>query len=562
MHGWKKYLLLVASALVVAPACGSDTEGNNASNSGNGGKGDEVNNEVANDPAFDAPLTMAIVNASGRAVDPEALRDPIAKFILRNEGEPATYRDLVEKLDEHDNTDCDSGFGSNEAAKMVMESYVVSETAQREESVAGNSYRVVVSRECDSRDRADLFFSIFGVGATTDEPTSAPEDWNEPPNAEIMAFDEVAGVYNYYEVSRGEIEFFGDSKDFINGEGGRCSACHTGGGPIMKELDTPWVHWEGHLDIPGAQELVDARPALYGKKASGSTLERLVKDGNRKWNGFRLQHLIEQNDTAKALEPLFCSVEVNLDNGTDFKDRDLTRINSDFLLDPQLRGSSVSVTEEQYQVAIDEVGQFVAGVDGDFNDTIFTFTYPERAHADNDFVQKLESAGIVDENFIKDVIMVDFTRPIFSDARCGLLRFAPDVDLAQATDDSANAASNNASTGANAESPASLVDQVRDGFIVNLQAASPAEGTPEARFLAHLENLDDNQTHNDAVTAYIDACKARDGQEFMTDAVKVAVAYRNVAALLPVFEFPATMPQATMNIDPELRFNPTTCVAE
>lgn len=559
MHGWKRYLLLAAALMLVAPACGSDTDGENGSNSGTGGKGDETNNEVVEDPAFDEPLTMEIVNASGRPVDAEELRDPVAKFILRNEGEPRTFLDLVNKLDEFDNTDCDSGFGSNPAAEMGMESYVVSETAQREETADGNSYRVVVSRECDNRDRPDLFFSLFGVSANTAEPTNAAEDWNLPAAAEIMAFDEVAGVYNYYEITRGEIEFFGDSKDFINGEGGRCSACHTGGGPIMKELDTPWVHWEGHMDIPGAKELVESNPTAYGKKASGSTLERLVKDGNRKWNGFRLQHLIEQNDTAKILEPLFCTVEVNLDNGTDFKDRDLTRVNSDFLFDPQLRGSSVSVTEEHYQAALEEVGQFMTGVDGDFNDTVFTFVYPERAHADNDFVEKLESAGIVDENFIKDVLMVDFTRPVFSDARCELLQFAPEVDLTPAgvSSDAANAASNNAA--ANNVS-AALVDQIRDGFIANLQAADLAEGSAAAQFLAHLENAEDD--HDAKVTSFVDACKARDGQEFMTDAVKVAVAYRNVATRLPVFEFPATMPQATMNVDPELRFNPDTCVAE
>ncbi|MEN8197013.1 MAG: hypothetical protein ABFS30_10945, partial [Pseudomonadota bacterium] len=51
------------------------------------------------------------------------------------------------------------------------------------------------------------------------------------------------------------INFFGTSADMLEGKGTgdtrRCAACHVGGGLIMKELDAPWLHWEGDTTTPG-----------------------------------------------------------------------------------------------------------------------------------------------------------------------------------------------------------------------------------------------------------------------------------------------------------------------
>ena len=72
----------------------------------------------------------------------------------------------------------------------------------------------------------------------------------------------------------------------------RCAACHTGGGLIMKELDTPWVHWEGHMDTPGAAELVNAgvmlageglHPSSKGARVHFSGAKRSVTSGSRSW---------------------------------------------------------------------------------------------------------------------------------------------------------------------------------------------------------------------------------------------------------------------------------------
>ena len=92
--------------------------------------------------------------------------------------------------------------------------------------------------------------------------------------------DDTAGVFNYYETDgQGKINFFGSSKDLVEqgtgpGQVRRCAGCHTGGGLIMKELDTPWMHWEGHENHPGAAELVTANKNLLGRKNTGAEVTR------------------------------------------------------------------------------------------------------------------------------------------------------------------------------------------------------------------------------------------------------------------------------------------------
>jgi hypothetical protein len=42
------------------------------------------------------------------------------------------------------------------------------------------------------------------------------------------------------------------------------------------------------------------------------------------------------------------------------------------------------------------------------------------------FVDALIEQGVVDKEFVADVLAVDFTNPVFSKTRCGLLRLVPD----------------------------------------------------------------------------------------------------------------------------------------
>jgi hypothetical protein len=483
----------------------------------------------------EAPAAACDVgNASKREFDLVALADPIAELVLKSgDGCPSTYVETMEKLRKTDTQGCDSSPSDGISTAIVTE----------EGQVGGEfeSGRSVITRTCGGREEHDVFFSLFGVSAGS----------SLPGNAEVMAFDRNLGVYNYYTLEGGEWEFHGNSIDLVTTGTQRCAACHTGGGPIMKELDTPWLHWEGHQSTAGVGEFIDGNDDL-GSHSDGASVEFLVKEGNRDWNEARLSHLRDNGSVADVLRPLFCTVEVNLDNGADFFSSpdgtlgggdDLDSIPRDFLLDRQWSGfGTIKVASAVYEQAIRDAGQRLMGDSGQLTDangnpaidTIFDFVFPERSFADNDYVERLVAQGIIDDDFVKDVLAIDFTAPIFSETRCDLLQFAPELDAADMKPDA-----------------------IRTGFLANL----PSSGAG-AELAGHLGNNADAGDHQAAVDAFVAACDAREEADFMADCMKIVSQRRAQARELTVFEFAATMPQDTLNVSAEARFNPTTCVVE
>src|SRR5215475_14588892 len=51
---------------------------------------------------------------------------------------------------------------------------------------------------------------------------------------------------------------------------------------------------------------------------------------------------------------------------------------------------------------------------------------PVKAHSDMVAVDALIEQGVVDKDFVTAVLAVDFTNPVFSKIRCGLLKLVPD----------------------------------------------------------------------------------------------------------------------------------------
>jgi hypothetical protein len=93
---------------------------------------------------------------------------------------------------------------------------------------------------------------------------------------------------------------------------------------------------------------------------------------------------------------------------------------------------------------------------GTLTDTFFAFTYPMRAQQESDYVGALVSKKIVTDDFVKDVLDVDITRPIFSSTSCGLLDFAPKADASTMT-----------------------AAQIHDGFVDALKKAGADKKNPD-----------------------------------------------------------------------------------
>jgi hypothetical protein len=511
-----------ATALAGCTAAGGDDPGGSC----DGDKCDDL--DKPDSEVEDTPCDGVMVDASGRDHEKVAgrLNDPLAQLAFRNgDSCPNTFADIMDKLRE---TDAD---GCSDVRDGIV-TRLVSETAQA--TGTATNYRAVVTRTCGDRDTHGIIFSLFGIraGAKT-----------LPPNVEMIAFDSTAGVFNYYEAEpSGDIKFFGNSTDMLKGPSGedrRCAGCHVGGGLVMKELDTPWLHWEGHMDTPGTDELVDANEDL-GSENSGLELEGVVKNANRTINQTRLDFLKANGTPADILRPLFCTVEVNVDNGADFESpvtggaggSEMSAIPFDSLLDPKLKGfGSIPVEFSDYDALIKANSQQLGGVSGAI-DTIFDYVFVERSFADNDYVDKLKAAGIVDDELIKDILLVDFTRPIFSTDRCDLLDLVPQIPNADLNPTS-----------------------IKDGLI---SALSGKSGTAEKELLA---NLEASGGHDAVVTAFTGACTALGSAQALANAMAVTSLNRDTARDLPgpIFEFESSMPDDDLDVAAGTRLHPTTC---
>jgi hypothetical protein len=297
------------------------------------------------------------------------------------------------------------------------------------------------------------------------------------------ADDASSGVFNYYalqntlKASKAHWNFYGSSKDFITLGAGtpiggateveasqirRCAQCHPQGGLVMKELKAPWLHWDTTGNgLP--QDMVDSHlrlaPEVFGSAEKtqnrqnpqrAPTLQNLVQMKNTAWNTSRVQFLKQQVERAQAdpgnqdnkkfvdfrdgmpksalyalLEPLFCTTEINV-----FSEdvNGVIGIPDTFLVDEVLAekagnvGTLVTMDEAKYDRMIAADKGSVITLRPPIQDTFFKFAFPENAHIMRDYARQLIADGILDDDLVRDILFVDFTRPVFSDQRCDLLK--------------------------------------------------------------------------------------------------------------------------------------------
>jgi hypothetical protein len=483
---------------------------------------------------------------------------------------PVDMPGIMAKLEKVDTKNCNG-----------ISTRVISEEAAKLGADRAN-YRAVTSRDCDGRGEFGLLFSSFGF---TGDPSAKGSgvhisDNAHPGEVEVIAFDDVDGVFNFYKEIGGQMTFFGSSDDFVvAGPGGPgltntrgCANCHPGGGLNMKELQSPWTHWSLEDNIQGADTLVNSRTAFMGTLNSGANMQfNVTQAGNDKWNAAKAKFLsgittsdltaarsklkddslsasakadIQRrglkknlNATQEMLQPLFCTVQLNITNagGQSSVPSPLFSSNRSGLSGPSVSFSSTDLTN-----ALTAIGSQVPGVGG--QELTTPFMVLESSHEDESYLNQLVQLGVLDQQLIQDVLMVDFTRPVLSDDRCGLLTLVPDLKPADRK-----------------------VANIRDAIIDALKAESPAAGSPAATLLANLEanKAGTPKNHSDTLQKYSTACSARNAQEVLRDALKLRSMQKQVtfsndgsldtqagAGLHPfsVFEFEATMPADNVSV--------------
>ena len=566
-------------ALLLVTGCATDGGGSDPAEC----TGDKCDSLDGDDKPLESPCDSVLFDRSGRDFLPERLaEDALIKHVYMDadDGCPVTFDEIMAVLKKNDDAGCEGG--SSDAPGVATR--VVTEQAQLSGTSEGAGYRVITSRTCGGRPEFGLLFSLFGFADAPGAESVGlhPGGTANPGEVEVIAFDEANGVFNYYKEINGKMGFFGSSSDFVQqGPGGPnltdergCANCHPGGGIIMKELTFPWPHWENRFESPGAGELIASREAVLGAKEDAPNLEEeIIQPGNQAWNRRKVQLLRDHPSVGKLLEPLFCPVQVNVASANS-----KSRIGPRFLFDSQLTAlaggqtaATVSLTSSHYDRIIGAIGQVVPGTDK--ADVVAQMTFIERSHEDQDYVEQLIDAGIIDDGFRTDVLMVDFTRPTFSDQRCDLLELAPDLAPADRT-----------------------AENIRDGFLANLADAD--EDSPAGQLKKHLEARAAGAAadHGTTLQTFVAACKARQSSETVTagdgtvsafhaDVMKLRSLHRKLvfrdgeldsadgSAQHPfkVFEFPDTLPADEISVstsaaagdltrvDPEARLSPVDC---
>lgn len=496
------------------------------------------------------------------------LGDRLARVAL-TEGEacPASLGEILAKVQAAD-AGCDR-----------VEAAVVSESAQLlGEGDPSVSYRAVISQQCsaDGFSGSKLLFSLFGLRTGG----AIPRDF------EAIAFDENAKLFNYYELLHGpdgqpQWHYFGNSLELLEpytgvfdhgalaeatrdqfGEEARCGACHTGGGLLMKELESPWLHWEGAAQTPGASALVDdirgdIEAAQSGQPATtkvlqsdGIFIEGFLKAGNPEWNTTRREAFVSAGQARELLRPLFCTVETNVVSrpAPNFPDATFD-VRQDMILNDTLlfRGGEAifesastlgfAIDRTTYEQARANLGtKIVHGGKTIADDTFFALTAVGPSFSDRNYVEELSNAGIIDDDLLLDVMSIDFTRPIYSDERCALLEHVPeqmeDIDP----------------------------EALRASILESLEAAAPADGSAAADLRANL--LDpQNEGLGETVGGFLTACSLREGAGLAGDLLSMFALRNTKARAFAVLEFSATLPSYDDDAiaGPGARLHPTTC---
>ncbi|GHF33210.1 hypothetical protein E5082_31920 [Streptomyces griseoluteus] len=464
-----------------------------------------------------------------------ALGDPMATLLFRQGKFPMTVQDLLSELPQ----------STTPGSQAV---YLISEAGQIPPAAAPDlprDMRFAIARAATSRD-VDLLVS---TGANGDPATTF---------LQVAAWDEAAGVFNYYMRIDPVWIWAGNSWSSLTtgSRGNGCFDSHINGSVVMKELKLPWINWQSQAaTIQLAPDDTLRDNPLYKHVIGAQNLELTVRSLISRWTAARLA-AVTQGGTLRHPEQLmrhlFTSTAVNLASTATQSstitpaDGDLALptgfwLNSDALLDDLQLPVSASLPLAPATHYIASLTKFDFRLEEKTNgfsqpgDTFFAFVVPEAACEDNDVVQQMVQQGIITAKFAACALMVDFTNPVFSPDRAQLMTYVPTT----------------------ATETAGLQDKIVQAIVE--AAASLPPSSPESRFAADWA-LADSAWPN-AFANRIDDYLGRVSKLIsmssgFDDYVRLAESRRREFKVMRLNEFELTLP--TTNIPehaPRLRMN-------
>lgn len=298
----------------------------------------------------------------------------------------------------------------------------------------------------------DFFFGHF---TAVDANGNLIADQNPKKNSlmiEAFAWDNIKDVFNFYELrgngTNGQWYYRGDSLDILLdntllhrqpnpehplfGDRLRCSGCHGGGGPIMKELYLPHNDWWEpirKLDF-GGRNFDDSLKEILKTLVPSDYFAFSVKQGIKRLDQSNLfSSYVSSLSLQEQLRPLFCPVELNFKSDTFSNDAKKSEIliPSEFFTDSRLLSSNskagIAIPRLYYELALNALGsRFPETLLADADHAWLT---PVKAKSDKIAINNLIKNGLIDKKFVADVLAIDVTNPVFSRDRCSLLKYIP-----------------------------------------------------------------------------------------------------------------------------------------
>jgi len=363
----------------------------------------------------------------------DGLGDPFATALLKQGKFPTTLTDVLVELD-------GAHVVPSQQVYVISESGQISPTASLERDV-----RFAVIRGPDPS-TADLMIS-----------TSAIAGPNEA-FLQLAAWDESAGVFNYYMRISGTWVWAGDSNLALSpgSRGQGCFDSHANGSVVMKELKRPWIHWQS---MKATLQLAADDPLrnnpLYVSASGAEKLELIIRPTVRRWTTARLTRATAGSQLVNlpwVLRQLCTTTTVNLASSDQESavvasgaQSELVLplgfwLNSDLLLDAQLGiPASFAPPHAPSGLYADSLQRYgFALFEGTFRqagDTFFAFLVPEAAFEDNVVILECVRMGLLSPKFVASVAMIDFPNPIYSPARAKVMQYMPNsISLAARMD--------------------------------------------------------------------------------------------------------------------------------
>jgi len=319
---------------------------------------------------------------------------------------------------------------------------------------------------------------------------------------------------------------------------------HVNGYPVMKELQTPWVHWHGPgLGVAetayGPDDPLVTDPLFVDKDHALTFETRVIRPLAARWNQARFEKALTDG-RLQRLDQYARQVVTATTGNLISSHREWSQIDAamgpddvpaSFFVDLETLAGTLRLPIEVPPLRLDTAtyAELVATHDlrvrgGSVDqpgDVPFCFTVPERAHEDNLALAILVQQGVLSRRLAACLAMVDFTNPLNSTRRAALLAHFPD------------------SAGAG---DAEALDQV---FVDAVRAAP--DGDAETEFLEHwdLGPTGWEETFADRIEAYLRSVAQR-----LTDAAgnddifRLAESRRREFDKRSIAEFDLSLPRA------------------